>query len=303
MNNWHRTMRPIVLALILTAGRSLAGTPELNPNPTTSATPATDLTLSNFFTEGWNQPYTFRQSLPDGAPDLALLRSVTNFLVRVSRTDFSYADNLGKSPTKDIPFVDEYIDYAFNQRFMLSLFGDYTWVNQRSAADLDGAGGGAQFRFQLVDTPTASYDFNFRIDLPDTGIDDHLTKFSTALSGWQDLSQLHAGRLGIYYDLIEESYAGPAAPGVVRNDMAYDVSFAETWTKPSAPIGNLSTFVEFAGSTNVDGDRRNISALTATPGLQFVFGGRNLLILGVDLPLTHPSDTRDVYRFTYIYCF
>ncbi len=300
MKKWHHTMRPIALALILSAGRGLAGTPELNQNP---APPPTGLTLSNFFTEGWNQDYVFRSSLPDGAPDLALLRSVTNFLVRVSRTDYSYEDNLGKSSTRDIHFLDEYIDYAFNQRFMLSIFGNYSWLNQKSTADENGAGGGAQFRFQLVDTPTASYDLNFRVDLPDKGINDHTTKFSTAVSGWQDLSRLGAGRLGIYYDLVEEAYAGASSAGATKNELGYNVSFAETWTKPTAPIANFSTFVEFAGGTNLDGNQRSVTGLTATPGLQFVLGGRNVLMCGVDFPLTHPSAEREVYRITYIYCF
>jgi hypothetical protein len=299
MNNWHRTMWPIVLTLIF-AVRAFAGTPELSASPAASSD---ELTLGNFFTEGWNEEYNLRTSLPDGAPDLPLFHAPTNFLVRVTRTDYSLQNNLGKSGTKNVQFLDQYIDYAFNQRFMLSLFGNYTWLNQKAAPDEDGAGGGMIGRFQLVDTPTSSDCLNLRVDLPDKDIGVHTTKLSAALAGWQDLSPLGAGRLGIYYDLQEDAYTGFNAPGATRDDVAYDVAIAKTWTKPSASVGYLTTFVEFSGATNLDGDQRSVTGLTATPALQFILGGHNLFMLGVDFPLTHPSTEREVYRITYIYCF
>jgi len=293
-------MRPIVLTLILTAGRGLAGTPDIPPSTTQ---PFTALTLSNFFSEGWNEPYSFRSSLPDGAPDLPLFRLVTNFLVRVSRTDYFYETELRKSPTKDVQFLDEYVDYAFNQRFMLSVFGNYTALDQRSGPYQDAGAAGAQLRVQLVDTPTDSDALNLRMDSPAQGIGDHLTKWSTSLTGWRDLSARGAGRLGLYYDLIDEAYAGSSTAGTTSNDVAYGLALAETWTRPTDVVGNLSTVVEFSGATELNGTARNTTQLTATPGIQFVLGGRNVLMLGVDIPLTHPSDTRDVYRFTYIYAF
>jgi hypothetical protein len=300
MNNWKSTMRPIILTLILTAGRGLAGTPEINQNP---APPPGDLTLSNFFTAGWDQPYSFRSSLPDGAPDLPLFTLVTNFLARVSRTDYFYQGDLGKSPIKDVQFLDEYIDYAFNQRFMLSVFGNYTGIDHRDGPYQAGGAAGAQLRFQLVDTPTDSDALNFRVDSPDQGLGDHTTKLSSSITGWRDLSPLGAGRLGLYYDVIDEAYAGSAPGGMTRNDLAYGTALAKTWTKPTDPVANLSTFVEVSAATTLNGTERNRTQVNATPGVQFVIGGRNVLMFGVDFPLTHPSDTRNVYRVTYIYCY
>jgi len=297
-------MRPIVLTLLLTllltACRGLAGTTEISQTP---AQPPTELTLSNFFSAGWDQPYSFRTSLPDGAPDLPLFTLVTNFLARVSRTDYFYETELGKSPTKDVQFLDEYVDYAFNQRFMLSVFGNYTGLDQRDSRYEAGGAGGGQLRFQLVDTQTDSDALNFRVDSPDQGLGNHLTKFSSSITGWRDLSQLGAGRLGVYYDVIDEAYAGSSPGGATRNDLAYGTAIAKTWTKPTDPVANLSTVVEFSAATSLDGAERNRTQVTATPGIQFVLGGRNVLMLGVDFPLTHPSDTRNVFRLTYIYCY
>ena len=54
-----------------------------------------NLTFSNFFTEGWNQEWTKRVT-PGGAPDMALLHVQTNFLEREFRTDFYNQQNLGQ---------------------------------------------------------------------------------------------------------------------------------------------------------------------------------------------------------------
>jgi hypothetical protein len=291
MNKW------ICFALIGFAGISidaLAGEP---------AAAGDDLTLGNFFSAGWNQSWSLRNSLPDGAPDLPLFHAATNFLFRGARTDYYYQDNLSKTGVDNVQFLDEYIDYAINQRFMVSLFGNYTWVNHIATPDQDGAGGGIMGRFQLVDTPTASTSLNLRVDLPDKSIGVGTTKLSAAITGWQDLSPLGLGRTGLYYDIEEDGEAGNAASGVARNALGYDIGLAETWTQACAPLGNLTSFVEFSGATNMDGNQRTETQLTATPGVQFLFCKRNLVMLGVDIPVTHAAPERDVYRVSYIYCF
>jgi hypothetical protein len=300
MNYCHRAIQPIVLALLLSAGRGLAGTPELTP---TAAPSADDLTLSNFFSEGWNQPFTLRSSLPDGAPDLPLFHTATNFLVRVTRTDYSFQNDLDKSSVKNVNFLDQYIDYAFNERFMISLFGDYTWLNKKAGADLDGAGGGAAARFQLIDTPTSSDCLNLRVDVPEKDLGVHTTRLSPTFAGWQDLSQMGAKGVGFYYSAEDDIYAGEQTPGTMRNALGYDVALAKTWTKGTAPVADLTTFVEFAGGTNLDGNQRSYTDVSVTPAVQFIVGGHNLVMLGVDFPLTHPSAEVNVYRVTYIYLF
>jgi len=301
MKNWHHTTRPIALALLLTAARGLAGTPDLSPSP--AAPTADNLTLGNFFSEGWNRPFTMRSSLPDGAPDLPLFHVATNFLVRVTRTDYSFENTLEKTGIKNFQFVDQYVDYAFNDRFMISLFGDYAWLNEKASSNEDGAGGGVAGRFQLVSTPTSSDALNFRVDVPNKSIGVHTTNLSATMAGWQDLSQLGAGRVGVYYGVTGEADAGISTPGAPKNDFDYDIALAKTWTKPTAPVADLTTFVEFSGGTNLDGKLRSLTVLTATPAVQFIVGGHSLIMAGVDFPLTHPAAYREVYRVTYVYLF
>ena len=301
MYNRHRSFLPAALALTLLVVRAFAGTPDLPPSPAPSS--ADDLTLENLFTKGWDEPFVMRQSLADGAPDLPLFHSPANFMVRVSRTDFSFQDDLDKCSTKSIAYLDEYLDFAVNQRFMLSVFTDYTWLNNATQPREDGVGGGVSGRFQLLDTPTSSDSINLRVDVPSRDIGIHTTALSAAFMGWKDLSPAGARGVGVYYALQNNVYAGYNAPGATRDALTYEIALARTWTSYSAPLGDLTSFVEFSGATNLDGDACTRTQLAITPALQFFLGGRNLFMLGVDFPVTHPAVDRQVYRITYVYCF
>jgi hypothetical protein len=289
--------RIALLALLGMTARAFAGGVE------TAAPAADSYTLANFFTQGWDDSWKLRESLPEGAPDLPLFHAATNFLFRGSRTDYFYQNDLSKTGVNDAQYLDEYVDYALNERFMISVFGNYTWLNHIATRDEDGAGAGAMGRFQLVDTPVSSMCLNLRVDSPAKDIGVHTTKLSVAVAGWQDLSPLGLGRTGFYYDLEEDARVGEAAPGEMRNDLGYDIGLARTWTRATDRLGNLTTFAEFSGATNMDGSQRSVTQLTATPGVQFLFLKRNVLMLGMDFPLTHPAPERNVFRVTYIYCF
>jgi len=300
MTKPSRTFRPFFFALVLATGSAFAGAPDVTP---AAAPAADDLTLGNFFSEGWTQPFEFRRSLDDGAPDLPLFHVSTNFLARASRTDYSFEENLNGRYDRNINYLDEYCDFAVNKRFMISVFGNYTWRNARTGHDVNGAGGGMFTRFQLIDTPTSSDSINLRVDLPNKDLGVHTTKLSETLAGWQDLSPLGVGRVGLYYSFENDNYAGYAASGSMRDDVAYDVALGKTWTSRSASVAALTTLVEFSGGTNMDGNQRTYTNMAATPAVEFIVGKHNLIMLGVDFPLTHPSAEREVYRATYIYLF
>jgi len=293
-----------IAALFLTSLPVFAG--DLASGVLENQTPAfsepSNLTLSNFFTDGWTDAYDKRVT-PGGAPDMALLHVTTNFLEREFRTDYYSQENLAGDGTKNIQFVDWLIAYGLNRRFMIEAVGDYEWKNARTGDDVSGGGAAAVARVQLVDVPGASYAFNFRVTTPNDGIKVKQTTLSPALAGWNDLTSLGLKKVGLYYSLQEDAYAGPAAPGSKHNDLTYAISLAKTWTEPTTPFfGNFTTFAEFYGTTVLDGDDQN-TALNFTPGIRFLICPRNVLMAGVDLPLTHPHDFDTTWRVTYIYNF
>ena len=283
------------LAFIL-AGPVGAQTAEPSEQPS-------NLTLSNFFTEGWNQEWTHRVN-PEGAPDMSLLHVQTNFLEREFRFDSYNQQNLSNDSNKGTYFTDALVAYGINRRFMLEVVTNYEWKDPKGSDNINGAGGALLGRVQLVDVPGSSYAFNVRVSAPNEGIGLEQTEFTASLAGWQDLTGLGLKRVGLYYSLQEDTYAGPAE-GAKRNDLAYDVSVAKTWTDRDK--GNFTTFVELYATTNLDGPANarglRYTEVNVTPAIHYNLTRNNVLMFGVDLPVSSPHDFTKTYRLTYVYDF
>ena len=68
-------------------------------------------------------------------------------------------------------------------------------------------------------------------------------------------------------------------------------------------LGNFSTFVEAYAKTDLDGPHPGKTSVTLTPGLRCTIAHHHVVMLGVDLPLTHPRTFDETFRLTYIYSF
>jgi hypothetical protein len=280
--------------------------------PAQSSPPAqpSNLTLSNFFTAGWGEPWVHRYT-PGGAPDMALLHVTTNFLEREFRYDFYTQRNLATDSNRSTDFMDALVAYGVDRRFMLEVVGDYEWKTGSPGNDgVSGAGASLVGRLQLVDVPGSSLAFQFRANSPNPQIGTKTTTLIFTLAGWQDLSMLLGlentalNRIGLYYHLAEETYAGPASPQPKRNDITYAVSLAKTWNDPQKPVfGCFTTFVEFYATTNLDGSDHGHTDLNMTPGIRFRLYHGHVIIAGIDLPLSNPHEFHRTYRLTYIYNF
>ncbi len=258
-----------------------------------------DLTLLNLF-EGWNQPWIHRHR---DTPDMALLKVTTNFLEREFRLDYAHTSLNGNPRLHDQDLLNGLIAYGLSRRLMIEVIGNYQWNHGVPGASTNGAGAAALARVQLVDTSYSSYAAQVRVSAPNKTVGGTQTSLAYALAGWQDLHVLAPalGRLGLYYSLQYENLQGPHKPGARTNDVAYDVSLAETWTRPATPgLGNFTTFVEAYGTTDLDGSHAGRTVVTMTPGGRFWFVPENSLTAGVDLPLSHDPPASAVYRATYI---
>lgn len=271
--------------------------------------PPSDLTLSNFFTAGWDEDFIKRRRL-SGTPDFALLRVQTNFLEREFRANYFLQSNL-RSPTREnLQDFDALIAWGFNRRLMLELTGACQWVDARKGADLNGSDPGLVGRLQLVDTERSSYSLNFRAAAPNRGLGEQQTAFSYGLAGFEDLAAwLELNRVGLYYSVQFDSLAGPGEEGAKRTDAAYDVTLAKTLTAPDTPLlGNFTVFVENFAQTDLDGAHAGRTLVTITPGVRFNLGKTervklgidNWLLFGVDLPVSSFQPWEALYRFSYI---
>ena len=65
-------------------------------------------------------------------------------------------------------------------------------------------------------------------------------------------------------------------------------------------LGNFTTFVEGYGVTSLDGSAKGATAITVTPGIRTTLGHGNVLMAGVDIPVSNPRPESAIYRLTYI---
>lgn len=264
-----------------------------------------ELTLSNFFSDGWSSDWV-KRSRKGRAPDMALLRVTTNFLERELRVDYAYTSSVKNSSKVDTSqLLTGLIAYGLNRRLMIEVITNYQWNEPppgATAAKQNGSGGGALARFQLADTYATSFAFQTKISEPNRGIGQTATTISPSLAGFQDLqTYLGLERVGLYESVSLDSLTGPHATGSRTSSTSYDVSLAKSWLDPvHYPVGNLTTFAELFATTDLNGSTPGHTAVTLTPGVRFWFAHENSLTFGVDFPLSNPRPFSELYRLTYI---
>jgi hypothetical protein len=260
----------------------------------------TDLTLWNFFTEGWTSPWSHRHRK---TPNMALLRVTTNFLEREFRADYQgtrHIDHNAKLESTD--FFNSLIAYGLNRRLMIEVIANYQWNHNDRAKVVDGPGAALLARAQLVDTEPTSIALQMRASAPNKSIGQTAPTMSPSLAGWQDLdATVGLDRVGLYYSLTWDNVAGRHAHGSRTNDLGYDVSLAKTWTAATTPVlANFTTFLEAFATTDLDGTTAHHTAVSLTPGVRFWFLRDQSLTLGVDVPVSQPHPNSEVFRITYI---
>jgi hypothetical protein len=270
-----------------------------------------DLTLWNFFTEGWGYEFT-RRPLNDRAPDLALLRVQTNFMEREVRLNYSYQANTNSTRFENLTNFDYFIAYAFNRRFMLEVLGNYQWEDGRGNKnpDLSGQAGQLVGRLQLISLADSSYTFNWRVISPNVPFGNHQTTFSYGCAGFEDLTRFGLYRVGLYGSFLFDSLAGPGAVGAQHNDVQYDISIAKTVTDSRTPVfGTFTFFLENFAQTSIDGANRGHTVFSMTPAVRFNLtpmppGARlgidNWILVGTDFPLSGPRPWDCIFRLSYI---
>jgi hypothetical protein len=291
-----------IVALLSATPHVLGGITDLSEMAAfRSSEPASlsDLSLSNFFSDGWSEPWS-RRSRGDGTPDMSLLRVQTNFLVQLFRLD-TYVETGVRSPTtRQIEYANATVEYAVSRRLMFAVFTNIEEHDSRISTGEHGFSGGFFSRVQLVDSAGSSEALTFKVAAPDTRLGERQTTLSYILSGWQDLEAFGLTRTGLYFHAQHEILAGPHAAGAKTNDVTYDLSLARTWTAADSPVENFTTFVEAYGKTDINGKRSGSTALSITPGFRFNLWTRQILMFGVDIPVSHPRTYDNIFRLTYI---
>ncbi len=258
-----------------------------------------DLTLSTFFTDGWDQPWKkYRRG--EGTADMSLLRVQTNFLVQLFRLDLALQTGRNSPHFSQGESATAIIEYALNRRFMPGLYVNHQWLDGRDGPDDDGSAGGVFTRFQLLEHRQSSLALTLKMALPDHDLGEHLTAWSWALAGWHDLEPIGLAHTGLYCHVQHEILGGPASSNATRNDTTYDISLAHTWTSHDCTLQHLTTFVEAYGKTLLDGAHEGRTTVSLTPGFRFTLASRHILMFGVDVPVAGPRADDNTWRFSWV---
>ncbi|HEV2550455.1 MAG TPA: hypothetical protein VGU20_24290 [Stellaceae bacterium] len=190
-----------------------------------------DLTLGNFFTAGWGEPYAHRERA-SGTPDMALLRVQTNFLERELRVDYVHTSE-NKVPTprfSPLNSADALIAYGLDRRWMVEVVTNYAFNDVSNGGQgASGANGAAVLRFALIDTELTSLSAQVRVDSPNRSLPNNTqTSIPYALAGFNDLYPLLGlYRTGLYYSFVYQELLGHDNLGQTQNDVICDVSGEE----------------------------------------------------------------------------
>ena len=265
--------------------------------------PLANLTLLNFFSAGWAEPWAHRHRY---TPDMALLRVTTNFMERELRFDYVATNVAENGKVNNTQMGDALIAYGLDRRLMVEVIANYQWNVAPNGSTTNGGAGAFYGRLQLVDTPGQSYAFQMKLVPQNKGLGQTQTTLGYVLTGWQDVHEIvpALGRCGLYYSFEYDNLQGLAKAGTTRNSIGYDVSLAETWTPQDTPVlGNFTTFVEFYATTPLDGTVHGKTSFWVTPAIRFWFLPQNSFTFGVDLEVSHYPTSPEVYRLNYIYNF
>lgn len=297
---WAALMGAAFMLALPAAAQTLAADAMIGTS-TPSAT--SDLSLSHFFSEGWDQPWV-KYPRGEGTPDMSLLRVQTNILAQIFRLDTAFQFGKTSPAFSQGESVTALVEYALNRRFMPGLYINHQWLKGRNESDdEDGTAGGLFTRFQLLENRDSSVAMTLKMALPNHDLGEHLTTWSYALAGWSDLQPLGLHRTGLYYHVQHEIIAGPSPVNAMRNAFTYDLSLAHTWSSGNATLQNFTTFLEGFARTAVDGTHAGRTTLSLTPGFRFTLAHRHALMFGLDIPLTHPRTEDGTCRFSWIASF
>ncbi len=268
-----------------------------------------DLTLGNFFSAGWDDDWA-KKERDTGTPNLALLRVQTNFMEREFRMNYYQENAIAGTAYKSLSDCDGLIAWGFSRRLMLEITGAYQWQDPHTGLGVNGGTPGLVSRFQLVDTESSSYAFNFKAVAPNDPLGTDQSTLSYGLAGFEDLAYWFGlQRVGLYYSFLFDDLAGPLGVGAKRADVQYDVTLAKTITDPDTPLlGNLTLVVENFAQTDLDGPHQGRTLVTVTPEVRFNLGkapniklGKdNWILFGTDIPVSDYHPWGVIYRLSYI---
>lgn len=245
-----------------------------------------ELSLSNFFTEGWDRAWVSPPPGGGGAPRQGWLNSFDGVFYRLGVGTYGYAHNFLDNGHQNSGLLQLYL--PLDQRFEFRL--DFPVVSNRGATgtDYETNFGDLQIvpRFILSESQNFTQSFNVAFRVP-TGKTENVNgaaaitpTYEFWTNWWQGL--VLRGGVGFFIPYGHQSIDEVGArPSFIAN-LAAGYYFTP---HNATPFGDLVFYLSTNLVQTVEGPIKNTVSLT--PGMRTHLGDNFYLLLGVEVPVTH----------------
>lgn len=246
----------------------------------------TDLTLSNFFSEGWKfGQWEEPEQAPDQAPRFRLLKIPATVFEREVRMNYSFTNN-GDSGKIDEHEWEFEFEMPISRRLLLEVEPTIVSLSPNNGNDHSGFGDTSLItRVMLLETRNTTFlsilDVKFPTGDEDLGLGSGMTTISPGIGMWRDLGRRFAfhGFFGL------DIPAGGKTDEDPDTTVVYGTALTKTITPKDAPFfGNLTLFVELNGSSDVGSDD-DTTVVSILPGVRWNLGHEFWLMPGIEFPI------------------
>ena len=246
-----------------------------------------DLTLSNFFSEGWKfGQWEEPEQEPDQAPRFRLLKIPATVFEREIRMNYSFTNNGDGGDFDEHEWEFEF-EMPVSRRLLLEVEPKIISLSPNDGDTTSGFGDTSLItRIMLLETRNTTLLSLLETTLPtgdeDRGLGSGLTMISPGIGLWRDLGSRYAlhGFFGLDLPVGGKDDDDP------DTTVVYGTAITKTVTPKDTPFfGNLTFFVEFNGSSDIGSDD-DTTVVSVLPGARWNLGRDFWLMPGVEFPIT-----------------
>ncbi len=245
-----------------------------------------DLTLSNFFSEGWQVgQWEEPEQESDQSPRFRLLKIPATVFEREVRMNYSFTNN-GDTGKLDEHEWELEFEVPVSRRLLLEVEPSIVSISPKNDNDHNGFGDTSLItRVMLIETRSTTLLSILDVKLPtedeDLGLGSSMTTITPGIGIWRDLGGHYAlhSFLGFDIPVGGKSEEDPDATVI------YGAALTKTITPKDTPFfGNLTFFVEFNGSSDMGSDD-DTTVVSILPGTRWNLGHDFWLMPGIEFPV------------------
>ena len=247
-----------------------------------------ELSLRNFFTEGWDEAWVSPPPGGGGAPRQGWLNAFDGVFYRLGIATYGYAHNFLDNGDQHSGQLQFYL--PFNRRFEFRV--DTPVVSNRgtSGTDSETNFGDLQIvtRFLVSETRDVTQSFNvaFRVPTGDTfnvnGVAAITPTYEFWTNWWRGL--VIRGGAGFFVPYGHQSVDEVGARAALTANLAAGYYFTP---HGATPFGDLVFYLSANLAQTIDGNGPSRNTVTLTPGVRTHLGSNWYLLGGVEVPVTH----------------